>query len=67
MSVPLSEFTRRFGLLGDGALGDVTVENILNLNEIDPSVYRIGPSQVRDNMLFYYVFIMSFIFLAFTF
>ncbi|XP_065090928.1 unconventional myosin-XVIIIa isoform X2 [Ochlerotatus camptorhynchus] len=46
MSVPLSEFSRRFGLLGDGALGDVTVENILNLNEIDPSVYRIGPSQV---------------------
>ncbi|XP_058832508.1 unconventional myosin-XVIIIa isoform X3 [Topomyia yanbarensis] len=46
MGMPLSEFTRRFGLLADGTLGDITVENILNHNEIDPSVYRIGPSQV---------------------
>ncbi|XP_055629701.1 unconventional myosin-XVIIIa isoform X3 [Toxorhynchites rutilus septentrionalis] len=46
VSVPLSEFTRRFGLLADGSLGDITVENILNNNEIDSSVYRIGPSQV---------------------
>ncbi|XP_039444076.1 unconventional myosin-XVIIIa isoform X2 [Culex pipiens pallens] len=46
VSVPLSEFTRRFGLLADGTFGEITVENILNHNEIDPSVYRIGPSQV---------------------
>ncbi|XP_055598007.1 unconventional myosin-XVIIIa isoform X6 [Uranotaenia lowii] len=47
VSVPLAEFTRRFGLLADGTLGgDITVENILNHNEIDSSVYRIGPSQV---------------------
>ncbi|XP_055375472.1 unconventional myosin-XVIIIa isoform X4 [Condylostylus longicornis] len=45
-TVPLSEFVRRFGLLGDAASKDQTVENILTSNEIDPSVYRIGPSQV---------------------
>ncbi|XP_058462941.1 unconventional myosin-XVIIIa isoform X2 [Malaya genurostris] len=46
VGMPLSEFTRRFGLLADGTLSDVTVESILNHNEIDSSVYRIGPSQV---------------------
>lgn len=45
-SVPLSEFIRRFGLLGDVSSKDITVEQILAANEIDPSTYRIGPSQV---------------------
>ncbi|XP_062717165.1 unconventional myosin-XVIIIa isoform X7 [Aedes albopictus] len=52
ISVPLSEFTRRFGLLGD-MNDELTVQNILNINEIDSSVYRIGTSQVmfRPNVL----------------
>ncbi|XP_055903610.1 unconventional myosin-XVIIIa isoform X4 [Eupeodes corollae] len=46
-SVPLNEFVRRFGLLGDVSTSkDITVEQILMANEIDPSTYRIGPSQV---------------------
>ncbi|GAB0097354.1 Unconventional myosin-XVIIIa [Sergentomyia squamirostris] len=44
-SVPLNEFIRRFGLLGDVQIKDQTVEQILSSNEIDPSTYRIGPSQ----------------------
>lgn len=52
ISVPLSEFVCRFGLLGDAG-GNLTVQNILNFNEIDSSVYRIGTSQVmfRPNVL----------------
>ncbi|XP_055685482.1 unconventional myosin-XVIIIa-like isoform X2 [Lutzomyia longipalpis] len=45
-SVPLHEFIRRFGLLGDVQVKDQTVEQILSSNEIDSSTYRIGPSQV---------------------
>lgn len=45
-SVPLTEFIRRFGLLGDITTKDHTVEEILTLNEIDPSTYRMGLSQV---------------------
>uniref|UniRef100_A0A336KMA4 CSON012468 protein n=1 Tax=Culicoides sonorensis TaxID=179676 RepID=A0A336KMA4_CULSO len=45
-SVPLTEFIRRFGLLADASSKDITVEQILSHNEIDPSCYRIGPSQV---------------------
>lgn len=46
-SVPLSEFVRRFGLLGDTTNKEgMTVELILTANEIDASNYRIGPSQV---------------------
>ncbi|XP_037923856.1 unconventional myosin-XVIIIa isoform X3 [Hermetia illucens] len=44
--VPLSEFVRRFGLLGDASNKNLTVEQILSANEIDSSLYRIGPSQV---------------------
>lgn len=45
-SVPLTEFVRRFGLLGDVSSKTVTVEDILSSNEIDPSTYRIGMSLV---------------------
>lgn len=45
-SVPLTEFIRRFGLLGDTSSKDLTVEQILTSNEIDSSAYRIGLSQV---------------------
>ncbi|KAH8294837.1 hypothetical protein KR018_003523 [Drosophila ironensis] len=47
-SVPLLEFVRRFGLLaGDLASNkDVTVEQILAVNELDVASYRIGPSQI---------------------
>ncbi|XP_063697134.1 unconventional myosin-XVIIIa isoform X2 [Culicoides brevitarsis] len=45
-TVPLTEFIRRFGLLADATSKDITVEQILSHNEIDPSCYRIGPSQV---------------------
>lgn len=45
-SVPLSEFVRRFGLLGEAGPKDLTVEHILTANEIDSTNYRIGPSQV---------------------
>jgi len=47
-SVPLLEFVRRFGLLaGDLASNkDVSVEQILAVNELDVASYRIGPSQV---------------------
>ncbi|XP_030375800.1 unconventional myosin-XVIIIa isoform X2 [Scaptodrosophila lebanonensis] len=46
-SVPLVEFVRRFGLLvGELANKDVTVEQILAVNEIDVASYRIGPSQI---------------------
>ncbi|XP_017847172.1 unconventional myosin-XVIIIa isoform X2 [Drosophila busckii] len=47
-SVPLLEFVRRFGLLA-GELGnnkDVSVEQILAVNELDIASYRIGPSQI---------------------
>ncbi|XP_023035936.1 unconventional myosin-XVIIIa isoform X3 [Drosophila willistoni] len=47
-SVPLVEFVRRFGLLA-GELGsnkDVSVEQILAVNELDVASYRIGPSQI---------------------
>ncbi|XP_053683134.1 unconventional myosin-XVIIIa [Sabethes cyaneus] len=46
VGMPLAEFARRFGLLADGNFGDVSVDRILRQSEIDPSVYRIGPSQV---------------------
>lgn len=43
------EFVRRFGLLaGDSTGGTDNLENILANNDIDPSVYRIGPSQVSE-------------------
>ncbi|XP_030078759.1 unconventional myosin-XVIIIa isoform X2 [Drosophila hydei] len=47
-SVPLLEFVRRFGLLaGDLASNkDITVEQILAVNELDVASYRIGPSQI---------------------
>ncbi|XP_017083658.1 unconventional myosin-XVIIIa isoform X3 [Drosophila eugracilis] len=47
-SVPLLEFVRRFGLLaGDLASNkDVSVEQILAVNELDVASYRIGPSQI---------------------
>lgn len=45
-SVPLNEFERRFGLLAGESHKDVTVEQILTVNELDPATYRIGPSQV---------------------
>lgn len=47
-SVPLLEFVRRFGLLaGDLASNkDISVEQILAVNEMDVASYRIGPSQV---------------------
>ena len=45
-TVPLTEFIRRFGLIGDVSSKDISVEQILSSNEIDPSTYRIGPSQV---------------------
>ncbi|XP_016034457.2 unconventional myosin-XVIIIa isoform X5 [Drosophila simulans] len=47
-SVPLVEFVRRFGLLaGDLASNkDVSVEQILSVNELDVASYRIGPSQI---------------------
>lgn len=50
-SVPLLEFVRRFGLLaGDLASNkDVSVEQILSVNELDVASYRIGPSQVSYN------------------
>lgn len=45
--VPLIEFVRRFGLLaGDAVCKDISVEDILNANEIDTATYRVGPSQV---------------------
>lgn len=45
-AVPQNEFVRRFGLLADAASKDLSVEEILNANEIDSSSYRIGSSQV---------------------
>lgn len=45
-TVPLNEFVRRFGLLADAPSRNATVEEILNANEIDPSSYRVGVSQV---------------------
>lgn len=45
-TVPLTEFVRRFGLLGDASSNTFGVEEILASNEIDPSTYRIGVSQV---------------------
>lgn len=45
-SVPLTEFVRRFGLLGDVSSKTVSVEDILSSNEIDSSTYRIGMSLV---------------------
>lgn len=45
-TVPLNEFVRRFGLLGDASSQPVTVEEILTANEIDLSAYRIGVSLV---------------------
>uniref|UniRef100_A0A336LCU1 CSON006949 protein n=1 Tax=Culicoides sonorensis TaxID=179676 RepID=A0A336LCU1_CULSO len=51
-SVPLTEFIRRFGLLADASSKDITVEQILSHNEIDPSCYRIGPSQVGARLVF---------------
>lgn len=45
-TVPLTEFVRRFGLLGDVSSKNITVEEILSANEIDPSTYRIGMSLV---------------------
>ncbi|KAH8417188.1 hypothetical protein KR222_005934, partial [Zaprionus bogoriensis] len=47
-SVPLLEFVRRFGLLaGDLASSkDISVEQILAVNELDVASYRIGPSQI---------------------
>ncbi|KAH8382967.1 hypothetical protein KR009_006081 [Drosophila setifemur] len=47
-SVPLLEFVRRFGLLaGDLASNkDISVEQILAVNELDVASYRIGPSQI---------------------
>lgn len=53
-SVPLNEFLRRFGLLGDGTSKNLTVEQILSHNEIDPSSYRIGPSQVSQSLLCFF-------------
>ncbi|KFB51231.1 AGAP011138-PA-like protein [Anopheles sinensis] len=65
ISVPLSEFVIRFGLLADtgtgggaggagggsagpGVAGEAaTVDSILSNCEVDPSVYRIGTTQVR--------------------
>lgn len=49
-SVPLLEFVRRFGLLaGDLANSkDISVEQILAVNELDVASYRIGPSQVSN-------------------
>ncbi|XP_034663367.1 unconventional myosin-XVIIIa isoform X1 [Drosophila subobscura] len=47
-SVPLLEFVRRFGLLA-GELAnnkDISVEQILAINELDVASYRIGPSQI---------------------
>ncbi|XP_017968375.1 unconventional myosin-XVIIIa isoform X6 [Drosophila navojoa] len=47
-SVPLVEFVRRFGLLAADLASnkDVTVEQILAVNELDVASYRIGPSQI---------------------
>lgn len=45
-SIPHSEFSRRFGLLIDGSTKANSIETILSTVEIDPSLYRIGPSQV---------------------
>lgn len=45
-AVPLNEFVRRFGLLGDANSSNLTVEEILFANEIDLSTYRVGVSQV---------------------
>ncbi|KRG01666.1 uncharacterized protein Dmoj_GI10098, isoform H [Drosophila mojavensis] len=47
-SVPLVEFVRRFGLLAADLSSnkDVTVEQILAVNELDVASYRIGPSQI---------------------
>ncbi|XP_037808435.1 unconventional myosin-XVIIIa isoform X2 [Lucilia sericata] len=45
-SVPLGEFVRRFGLLVVESNKDITVEQILSSNEVDPTTYRIGPSQI---------------------
>lgn len=45
-TVPLNEFVRRFGLLGDASSKNVTVEEILVSNEIDASAYRVGVSLV---------------------
>ncbi|XP_058174390.1 unconventional myosin-XVIIIa isoform X1 [Anopheles ziemanni] len=48
ISVPLSEFVIRFGLLAEAGTsgGAATVDSILSNCEVDPSVYRIGTTQV---------------------
>ena len=43
-------------MLSDSSTGDATVEGILAQNEIDPSVYRIGPSQVSQTIKFLNLF-----------
>lgn len=54
-SVPLVEFVRRFGLLAADLASnkDVTVEQILAVNELDVASYRIGPSQVSSMHIAY--------------
>lgn len=46
--MPVAEFVRRFGLLADITQNELSAENILTTNEIDPTTYRIGPSQVSE-------------------
>lgn len=51
---------RRFGLLaGDLASNkDVSVEQILSVNELDVASYRIGPSQVSDTNYFEHLYVI---------
>lgn len=47
-SMSTVEFGRRFGLLGGESTeqGGDDLERILSSNDVDPTTYRIGPSQV---------------------
>lgn len=45
-AVPLNEFVRRFGLVSEMPIKDLTAEQILISTDVDVSSYRIGISQV---------------------
>lgn len=60
-SMPHVEFVRKFGLLGENAGGD-NIEGILSNNDIDPSSYRIGPSQVRQKSFYLFANLMLILF-----
>lgn len=52
--MPLNEFIRRFGLLSDSTTNskEITVESVLAFNDIEASIYRIGPSQVSPLIIY---------------